>query len=130
VFIVIALGSGRGMLIPASVGAIAACLVVAMVGFIVHRPLARVPENTLKFAVGVMLSARAGRTVRRRRSSCPVDRSRRRPRRHSGNSDAERSVGSGRHPLVRLSGSTSFECGKSGQLTELELSSDQVLHCC
>jgi uncharacterized membrane protein len=28
-----------------------------MVGFIVHRPLARVPENTLKFAVGVMLSA-------------------------------------------------------------------------
>jgi uncharacterized membrane protein len=23
----------------------------------VHRPLARVPENTLKFAVGVMLSA-------------------------------------------------------------------------
>jgi uncharacterized membrane protein len=57
VFIVIALGSGRGMLIPASVGAIAACLVVAMVGFIVHRPLARVPENTLKFTVGVMLSA-------------------------------------------------------------------------
>jgi uncharacterized membrane protein len=27
------------------------------VGFVVHRPLARVPENTLKFAVGVMLSA-------------------------------------------------------------------------
>jgi uncharacterized membrane protein len=24
---------------------------------IVHRPLARVPENTLKFAVGIMLSA-------------------------------------------------------------------------
>jgi len=57
VFIVIALGSGRGMLIPASVGAIAACLAVAAVGLIVHQPLARVPENTLKFAVGVMLSA-------------------------------------------------------------------------
>src|SRR5438445_6752484 len=57
VFIVIALGSGRGMLIPASVGAVAACLAVAAVGLIVHRPLARVPENTLKFAVGIMLSA-------------------------------------------------------------------------
>jgi uncharacterized membrane protein len=57
VFIVIALGSGHGMLIPASVGAVAACLAVAAVGLIVHRPLARVPENTLKFAVGIMLSA-------------------------------------------------------------------------
>ena len=57
VFIVIALGAGRGMLVPASIGAVAACLVVAAVGLIVHRPLARVPENTLKFAVGIMLSA-------------------------------------------------------------------------
>jgi uncharacterized membrane protein len=57
VFIVIALGAGRGMLIPASAGAVAACLFVAAVGLIVHRPLARVPENTLKFAVGIMLSA-------------------------------------------------------------------------
>ena len=57
VFIVIALSAGRGMLIPASAGAVAACLLVTGVGFVVHRPLARVPENTLKFAVGVMLSA-------------------------------------------------------------------------
>jgi Ca2+/H+ antiporter, TMEM165/GDT1 family len=57
VFIVIALGAGRGMLVSASVGAGAACLAVAVVGLAVHRPLARVPENTLKFAVGVMLSA-------------------------------------------------------------------------
>jgi Ca2+/H+ antiporter, TMEM165/GDT1 family len=57
VFIVIALGSGRGMLVPASAGAVAACLLIAAVGLIVHRPLARVPENTLKFAVGIMLSA-------------------------------------------------------------------------
>jgi uncharacterized membrane protein len=57
VFIVIALGAGRGMLVPASAGALAACLLVACIGFIVHRPLARVPENMLKFAVGVMLSA-------------------------------------------------------------------------
>ena len=57
VFIVIALGAGRGALVPASAGAVVACLLVAGVGFIVHRPLARVPENTLKFAVGIMLSA-------------------------------------------------------------------------
>jgi uncharacterized membrane protein len=57
VFIVIALSAGHGMLWPASAGALAACLLVAAVGFAVHQPLARVPENTLKFAVGVMLSA-------------------------------------------------------------------------
>ena len=57
VFIVIAVGAGHGSIIPASIGAIAACLLVAGAGFAVHRPLARVPENTLKFAVGVMLSA-------------------------------------------------------------------------
>jgi uncharacterized membrane protein len=57
VFIVIAVGAGRGLLLPASLGALAACLLVIVIGFAVHRPLARVPENTLKFAVGVMLSA-------------------------------------------------------------------------
>jgi Ca2+/H+ antiporter, TMEM165/GDT1 family len=57
VFIVIAVGAGRGLLVAASLGALAACLIVVAVGFFVHRPLARVPENTLKFAVGVMLSA-------------------------------------------------------------------------
>jgi uncharacterized membrane protein len=57
VFIVIALSAGPGLLVPASAGALAACLLVAGVGFAVHRPLARVPENTLKFAVGVMLAA-------------------------------------------------------------------------
>jgi uncharacterized membrane protein len=57
VFIVIAVGAGRGLLGAASIGALAACLVIVAVGLFVHRPLARVPENTLKFAVGVMLSA-------------------------------------------------------------------------
>jgi uncharacterized membrane protein len=56
VFIVIAVGAGRGLLGAASLGALAACLVVVAIGFLVHRPLTRVPENTLKFAVGVMLS--------------------------------------------------------------------------
>jgi Ca2+/H+ antiporter, TMEM165/GDT1 family len=56
-FIVIAIGAGRGLLGLASAGALAACIVVAAIGAAVHRPLARVPENTLKFAVGIMLSA-------------------------------------------------------------------------
>src|SRR5438067_183773 len=45
VFIVIAVGAGRGLIVPASVGAIAACLLVAAIGFAIHRPLARVPEK-------------------------------------------------------------------------------------
>jgi uncharacterized membrane protein len=57
VFIVIAAGAGRGLLIPASIGALAACVAVALTGIAVRRPLSRVPENTLKFGVGVMLSA-------------------------------------------------------------------------
>ena len=57
VFIVIAVGSGRGMLWPAAIGALAACVVVLIIGVLVHKPLSRVPENTLKFCVGVMLSA-------------------------------------------------------------------------
>jgi Ca2+/H+ antiporter, TMEM165/GDT1 family len=57
VFIVVAVGAERGLLLPASIGALIACVVVLAIGAIVHRPLARVPENTLKFAVGVILSA-------------------------------------------------------------------------
>ena len=57
VFIVIAVGSGHNMLWPAAIGALAACLAVLVVGVLVHKPLSRVPENTLKFSVGVMLSA-------------------------------------------------------------------------
>jgi len=57
VFIVIAVGAGRGLLLPASLGALAACALVLAAGAAVHRPLSRVPENTLKFGVGVMLSA-------------------------------------------------------------------------
>jgi uncharacterized membrane protein len=58
VFIVIALGAGQaGLLWPASLGALLALLVVAALGAVVHRPLSRVPENTLKGVVGVLLSA-------------------------------------------------------------------------
>jgi uncharacterized membrane protein len=57
VFIVIAVGAGRGLLWPAGLGALAACLLILGIGVAVHRPLAKVPENALKFGVGVMLSA-------------------------------------------------------------------------
>jgi uncharacterized membrane protein len=58
VFIVIAIGTGgTDMLLPAGLGAVAALLVVIALGAVLHRPLARVPENALKFTVGVLLSA-------------------------------------------------------------------------
>lgn len=56
VFIVIALGAaGGGLLLPASLGAIAALLLVVALGLVLHRPVAMIPENTLKFVVGVLL---------------------------------------------------------------------------
>ncbi len=56
IFIVIAVGSAGDTLVPAAIGAGAALVVVVAVGLMVHRPLAQVPENTLKFTVGVLLS--------------------------------------------------------------------------
>lgn len=57
VFIVVAVGAGgTGLLLPASLGALAALLIIIVVGVLVHRPLASIPENTLKFGVGVLLS--------------------------------------------------------------------------
>ena len=57
VFIVIAVGAGRDLIAPASMGALAALVLVLIAGALVHKPLSRVPENTLKFGVGVMLSS-------------------------------------------------------------------------
>ncbi len=58
VFIVIAIGAGgAGLLAPACLGALAALAVVIALGVVVHRPLAQIPENTLKFLVGVLLSS-------------------------------------------------------------------------
>lgn len=57
IFIVIAVGSTRGLTLVASLGALAAVIVVGVIGALVHRPLSRVPENTLKYVVGLMLSA-------------------------------------------------------------------------
>src|SRR5438309_8483438 len=55
-FIVVTFGA-TGKNVPLAAGAAAAALVlVATVGVLVRAPLARVPENTMKFAVGVMLT--------------------------------------------------------------------------
>jgi uncharacterized membrane protein len=57
VFIVIALGARGSLLMPATIGAALALFAVLALGLALRRPLSRVPENTLKFGVGVMLSA-------------------------------------------------------------------------
>jgi uncharacterized membrane protein len=57
VFIVLAVGTTAHMMVPASLGAAAAGLVVLLAGVSLRRPLARVPENTLKFAVGVLIGS-------------------------------------------------------------------------
>jgi uncharacterized membrane protein len=54
-FIVITFGASAGMLGSAVLGAAIAAIGVLGIAAVVHRPMARVPENTLKFAVGVML---------------------------------------------------------------------------
>jgi len=57
VFIVLAVGAGSGALLRAAgAGALAALVLVIALGVALHRPLARVPENALKFTVGVVLS--------------------------------------------------------------------------
>jgi uncharacterized membrane protein len=55
-FIVITIGGTQHNVALAAVGAAAAGLVVLAAGLIVHHPLSRVPENTIKFVVGVMLT--------------------------------------------------------------------------
>lgn len=56
-FIVVTFGANQHSVPLAALGAVAAVLVVTAVGFAVRAPLARVPENTLKFGVGVLLTS-------------------------------------------------------------------------
>ncbi|HEY5058327.1 MAG TPA: hypothetical protein VII51_04850 [Gaiellaceae bacterium] len=55
-FIVITFGSTQGNIGLAAAGAGTALVLVVIVGVLVRAPLARVPENTMKFTVGVMLT--------------------------------------------------------------------------
>ena len=56
-FIVVTFGSTQHNIPVAVVGAFAAIVVVTGVGVIVHSPLSRVPENALKYVVGIMLTS-------------------------------------------------------------------------
>ena len=56
-FIALTFGSNQHDIPLAAVAAGAAVLVVVALGVAVRAPLARVPENTMKFAVGVMLTS-------------------------------------------------------------------------
>jgi uncharacterized membrane protein len=57
VFIVIAVGGAHGLTFYAALGALAAFVLVMLIGLLIHRPLATVPENALKFVVGFMLTS-------------------------------------------------------------------------
>jgi uncharacterized membrane protein len=57
VFITLTFGSNQHDVGLAAVAALTAVLVVAVVGVAVRAPLSRVPENAMKFIVGVMLTA-------------------------------------------------------------------------
>jgi uncharacterized membrane protein len=59
-FIVLTFGANAGTSSSwglSAAGALLALIIVGAVGLKVHRPLSRVPENTIKFAVGLMLMA-------------------------------------------------------------------------
>jgi uncharacterized membrane protein len=56
IVIVVSLGTATaGGLFAATAGALGALVLVAIVGFAVHKPLSRVPENVMKTIVGIML---------------------------------------------------------------------------
>jgi uncharacterized membrane protein len=57
VFIVITFGDNQRNLPAAVIGAAAAIVVVTLTGIAVKAPLAKVPENWMKFAVGIMLTS-------------------------------------------------------------------------
>ena len=74
VFIALTFGANQHNIPLAAVAALAAVLVVTIAGIAVRAPLARVPENAMKFVVGIMLTSfgifwgaeGAGRGVARR----------------------------------------------------------------
>jgi uncharacterized membrane protein len=57
VFIVIAFGSAQHRLGWAAAGAAAALVLVVVAGVLARGPLSRVPENTIKFVVGLLLTS-------------------------------------------------------------------------
>lgn len=56
-FIVVTFGANAHNIGLASLAALAAIAVIVCVAFVVRGPLSRVPENTIKFSVGVLLAS-------------------------------------------------------------------------
>jgi uncharacterized membrane protein len=57
IFIILAVGSATHKLIPPIVGAAAAGFCVISLGIIARKPLTQIPENALKFVVGILISS-------------------------------------------------------------------------
>jgi uncharacterized membrane protein len=57
VFIVITFGASQKNIGAAVIGAAAAIVVITVIGIAVRAPLTKVPENWMKFAVGIMLTS-------------------------------------------------------------------------
>lgn len=56
VFIVVTFGAARGQLGVGVTAALAALVVVGLLGLLTHKPLRRIPENWMKFVVGLLLT--------------------------------------------------------------------------
>lgn len=57
IFLVISMGAASRQIVPASLGAALAAVLVIGLGLAARRPLTAIPENALKLAVGVLVSA-------------------------------------------------------------------------
>lgn len=60
IFIVITLGTSStrtGLMQDTIIGAVAAVVIVLLAGIFLRKPLTKIPENTMKFIVGVMLTS-------------------------------------------------------------------------
>jgi uncharacterized membrane protein len=56
-FIVLTFGTIQHRVDLASIAALSAVVIVVLIGFAVHKPLSRVPENHMKFTVGILLTS-------------------------------------------------------------------------
>ena len=56
-FIVITFGAAQQRVDLAAYGALAALIIVLVAGVLIHKPLSRVPENSLKYVVGLLLTS-------------------------------------------------------------------------
>jgi uncharacterized membrane protein len=56
-FIVVTFGAIQHKVVTATWAAVAAVILVTIIGFAARRPLSMVPENALKFVVGIMLTS-------------------------------------------------------------------------